>query len=116
MPLRQDQLRRNLAAAAAAAAAAARAVPVIASVGQERPSQPASRFQAGDLQLSGTPLACQSSEHGRRQFRGACGTGLFYRHAEFLARTVDVQSGTWDDASAHAPLRPHDEEGPGCMG
>ena len=38
---------------------------------------------------------------GRREFCGACGTGLFYRNEEALPGIVDIQSGTLDDANAH---------------
>jgi hypothetical protein len=44
-----------------------------------------------------------SSEHGRREFCAACGTGLFYRNDDIFAGLVDVQSATWDDPDAFAP-------------
>ena len=39
----------------------------------------------------------ESSEHGRREFCGDCGSGLFYRNAHVLPGIVDVQSGTLDN-------------------
>lgn len=52
----------------------------------------------------GAPIAYASSQHGRREFCGHCGTGLFYRNAEFMPGLVDVQSATWDDPEAFAPI------------
>jgi hypothetical protein len=46
---------------------------------------------------------CTSSQHGRREFCAACGTGLFYRNDDIFAGLVDVQSATWDDPDAFAP-------------
>lgn len=43
-----------------------------------------------------------SSEHGRREFCGDCGTGLFYRNADMLPGIVDIQSATYDDPGAVA--------------
>lgn len=48
----------------------------------------------------GAPTTYKSSEHGRRQFCGACGTGLFYINAQALPGIVDIQSGTFDDPAA----------------
>lgn len=48
----------------------------------------------------GAPVVYVSSEHGRRSFCGACGTGLFYRNAEVLPGIVDIQSATLDDPAA----------------
>jgi hypothetical protein len=44
----------------------------------------------------GTPITYASSEHGRRQFCGSCGTGLFYINNDNLPGITDVQSGTLD--------------------
>ena len=44
----------------------------------------------------------ESSEHGRRQFCPACGTGLFYINAEILPGIIDIQSATLDDPDAVA--------------
>lgn len=48
----------------------------------------------------GAPTAYASSEHGRRAFCAACGTGLFYRNAVALPGIVDIQSATFDDPAA----------------
>lgn len=54
----------------------------------------------------GKPKLYESSEHGRRQFCGACGSGLFYSNAENLPGLIDVQSATYDDPDA-IPARVH---------
>lgn len=48
----------------------------------------------------GEPKAYKSSEHGRRLFCPACGTGLFYTNAQMLPGIIDIQSGTYDDPGA----------------
>ena len=53
--------------------------------------------------ITGEPATYQSSAGATRQFCGACGTGLFYRNAEFLPGIVDIQSGTLDDPEADPP-------------
>lgn len=58
-------------------------------------------WQAERVTITGEPVTYHSSEHGRREFCGACGTGLFYRNEEALPGIVDIQSGTLDDANAH---------------
>lgn len=55
------------------------------------------------LRVSGTPQTFESSEHGRREFCGTCGTGLFYRNQAILPGLVDIQSSTLDDAAGQAP-------------
>lgn len=45
----------------------------------------------------GSPKIYASSEHGRRNFCGDCGTGLLYYNARMLPGRVDVQSATLDD-------------------
>ena len=44
-----------------------------------------------------------SSEHGRRHFCAACGTGLFYTNAVIFPGLTDVQSSTLDDPGALSP-------------
>jgi hypothetical protein len=61
-------------------------------------------FSEADVKVTkGAPVTYHSSEHGRRAFCGACGTGLFYRNAEALPGIVDIQSATFDDPAALAP-------------
>ncbi len=60
-------------------------------------------FPDDRVTVSGEPATYASSEHGRRQFCGACGTGLFYRNAEALPGIVDIHSGTLDDPEAQPP-------------
>lgn len=55
------------------------------------------------VRITGTPVTYASSEHGRRDFCGTCGTGMFYRNAVVFPEIVDIQSATLDDAGAHAP-------------
>lgn len=45
-----------------------------------------------------------SSEHGRRHFCPACGTGLYYTNAVVFPGMVDVQLATLDDPDAFAPM------------
>ena len=61
---------------------------------------------AGQLRITGEPTVYRSSEHGRRHFRGACGTSLFYVDEAVLPGMVDVQTGTPDDPSA-LPAQAH---------
>lgn len=44
-----------------------------------------------------------SSEHGRRYFCAACGTGLYYINEAVLPGLVDIQSATLDDPDAVPP-------------
>jgi hypothetical protein len=55
---------------------------------------------------SGTPKVYESSQHGRRHFCAACGTGVFYTNAVVLPGIVDIQSATYDDPDA-VPARAH---------
>ena len=58
-------------------------------------------FAIDDVKITGAPVTYKSSEHGRRQFCGGCGTGLFYRNdAVNLPGIIDIQSGTFDDLAA----------------
>lgn len=50
----------------------------------------------------GSPSTYASSEHGRRQFCGHCGTGLFYINGDMLPGIVDIQSATYDNPDAVA--------------
>jgi hypothetical protein len=45
----------------------------------------------------GSPKVYRSSQNGRRQFCGDCGTGLFYINEDMLPGLVDVQAATLDD-------------------
>jgi hypothetical protein len=58
---------------------------------------------AGMLSVTGEPVVYRSSEHGRRHFCGACGTGLFYVNEAMLPGMIDVQTGTLDDPGALPP-------------
>jgi hypothetical protein len=53
-----------------------------------------------ELKVEGTPVEYASSQQGRRQFCGTCGTGLFYLNATIFPGMVDVQSATLDDPDA----------------
>jgi hypothetical protein len=54
--------------------------------------------------LQGQPTLYKSSENGRRQFCGTCGTGLFYTNANTLPGIIDIQSATYDNPDA-VPVR-----------
>lgn len=60
-------------------------------------------FSDDRVTVTGTPAVYRSSEHGMREFCGACGTGLFYRNAAALPGIIDIQSGTLDDYAANPP-------------
>ncbi len=61
-------------------------------------------FAEDELKLTqGEPVTFNSSGSAMRSFCGTCGTGLFYRNAEFLPGIVDIQSVTLDDAQALPP-------------
>jgi hypothetical protein len=61
-------------------------------------------FPAEALEVTaGAPSEYRSSEHGRRHFCGACGTGLFYYNAKVLPGIVDIQSVTLDEPEAFVP-------------
>jgi hypothetical protein len=51
----------------------------------------------------GSPKIFKSSAASQRSFCAECGTGLFYRNAEFLPGIVEVQSSTLDDPNQLAP-------------
>ena len=51
----------------------------------------------------GEPITFNSSGTALRSFCGTCGSGLFYRNAEFLPGIVDIQSATLDDPDAMPP-------------
>lgn len=56
--------------------------------------------------VKGAPAIYASSEHGRRHFCGACGTGLLYTNPQALPGIIDIQSATFDDFAA-APAQIH---------
>ncbi len=51
----------------------------------------------------GEPTVYASSEHGRRHFCPACGTGLFYTNDQIFPGQTDVQSATLDTPEALPP-------------
>lgn len=60
-------------------------------------------FKEAQVRVDGEPVTYASSEHGRRDFCGSCGTGLFYRNAAFLPGIIDIQSSTLDNPEQHPP-------------
>lgn len=54
----------------------------------------------------GERVTYNSSGAAMRSFCGVCGTGLFYRNAEFLPGIVDIQSATLDEPE-RMPARDH---------
>lgn len=61
-------------------------------------------FTEAEFSLTkGEPKTINSSGAAYRSFCGECGTGLFYRNAEFLPGIVDIQSATMDDPDALPP-------------
>lgn len=61
-------------------------------------------FTESELQLTqGTPKSFNSSGSAMRSFCDCCGSGLFYRNAEYLPGIVDIQSATLDDPTELHP-------------
>ena len=54
-------------------------------------------------QLSGAVSTYVGKTGSERQFCPTCGTGLFFRNAQFLPGIVDIQSVTLDDAADFPP-------------
>jgi hypothetical protein len=63
-------------------------------------------YREDQVMVKGVPVTYESSENGRRQFCGACGTGLFYTNATMLPGIIDIQSATLD-APADMPPGAH---------
>jgi hypothetical protein len=61
---------------------------------------------ADQVTIHGDPRVYSSSEHGRRHFCGACGTGLFYTNEQIFPGRLDVQTCTLDDPGA-VPVQLH---------
>jgi hypothetical protein len=58
-------------------------------------------FAEDELKVTrGAPKTFNSSGTAMRSFCPDCGTGLFYRNAEYLPGIVDIQSATLDDPNA----------------
>jgi hypothetical protein len=53
--------------------------------------------------VEGDPVTFNSSGSAMRSFCPKCGSGLYYRNAEFLPGIVDIQSATLDDPDALPP-------------
>ena len=59
--------------------------------------------RADQMKSHGATRIYASSEHGRRHFCEACGTGLFYTNEAVFPGLIDVQSATLDDPGALRP-------------
>lgn len=53
--------------------------------------------------VQGEPVTFNSSGSAMRSFCPQCGSGLYYRNAEYLPGIVDIQSATLDDPEALPP-------------
>ena len=53
--------------------------------------------------VEGEPVTFNSSGSAMRSFCPKCGSGLYYRNAEYLPGIVDIQSATLDDPEALLP-------------
>ncbi len=51
----------------------------------------------------GNPVTFNSSGSALRSFCGNCGSGLYYRNADYLPGIVDIQSATLDDPEQLSP-------------
>ena len=62
-------------------------------------------FAEGELTVTqGDVTTFNSSGISMRSFCSRCGTGLFFRNAEFLPGIVDIQSATLDNPNALMPF------------
>jgi hypothetical protein len=58
-------------------------------------------FAEGEFTVTkGEAKTFNSSGASMRSFCGDCGTGLYFRNAEFLPNIVDIQAATLDDPNA----------------
>ena len=57
-------------------------------------------FPNAALAIEGEPKVYASSEHARRHFCGACGSGLFYTNEVIFPGLTDICSATLDDPDA----------------
>jgi hypothetical protein len=55
--------------------------------------------------MSGQPKTINSSGAAMRSFCAECGSGLFYRNANYLPDIVDVQTSTLDDPDLLPPQK-----------
>lgn len=60
-------------------------------------------FPREAVTVTGETREYASSEHGRRQFCPACGTGLFYTNEAIFPGQIDIQLVTLDDPDAFPP-------------
>lgn len=60
-------------------------------------------FSADEVSITGERTEYASSEHGRRQFCGRCGTGLFYLSETVFPGQIDIQVSTFDDPDGFPP-------------
>ena len=61
-------------------------------------------FAEADFAVTqGVPVTYNSSGAAMRSFCGRCGTGLFYRNAQFLPGIVDIQSATVEEPERLPP-------------
>lgn len=61
-------------------------------------------YPEGEFRITkGAPSAYASSEHAKRYFCAACGTGLYYTNPVYLPGVVDIQSATLDDPERIGP-------------
>ena len=60
-------------------------------------------FASDGVAIEGEAVTYASSEHGRRLFCGACGTGLFYTNEAIFPGQIDLQIATLDDPDAFPP-------------
>lgn len=58
-------------------------------------------FPREAVTVFGSPVEYRSSEHGRRQFCGTCGTGLFYTSEAAFPGKIDIQIATLDEPEAY---------------
>lgn len=63
-----------------------------------------SAFRQEQVTITGEAATFASSEHARRQFCAACGTGFAYTNEVVLPGLIDLQTGTLDDPEALPPM------------
>ena len=71
-------------------------------------------WPADRVSISGETARYHSSQHGTREFCGACGTGLFYRNREVLPGIIDIQSAHKKRGGSRSGSRPAVQGIPGA--
>lgn len=61
-------------------------------------------FPEDKVAIEGETVRYRSSAHVTRHFCATCGTGLFYTSTAMFQGMIDIQTATFDDQAAFAPM------------